>query len=106
MAVVDRRDSDQMRGRWLGVTDLSTKEANATLLRIDHVDREHAYCAPFCHIEGACVASFQIVPDTIYWVLTATLATDTSLTWSDAHGDEVVYILTGEVEVGGSRCGG
>ena len=38
------------------------------------------------------------------WTITATLAADTWMEWGPAHGDEVVYVFDGGLEVDGTVC--
>src|SRR4051812_19004415 len=76
----------------------------APLLVLDHVPPAPGDEAPLSRVRGRSVSSFRPVPETIYWVLRATLSRGTSVTWSESHGDEVLYVLSGELEVAGSRC--
>ena len=63
------------------------------------------YFAPSCDARGPiCSALFH--PDGYsLWALEAELGEGAELVWGDRHGDEVLYVLDGELDVQGSHCG-
>ena len=63
------------------------------------------YFAPSCDARGPiCSALFH--PDGYsLWALEAELREGAELVWGDRHGDEVLYVLDGELDVQGSHCG-
>jgi hypothetical protein len=69
------------------------------------LDRQNAYLAPSCEATGA-VRSVLFHP-TGYslWELEAVLAPGAEVRWREPHGDEVVFVLDGELDIDGLRAG-
>ena len=65
---------------------------------------ESGYLAPSCEAEGA-VRSALFHPDGYsLWELEAELAAGSELRWGADHGDEVVFVLDGGLELDGTVC--
>ena len=65
---------------------------------------ESGYLAPSCEAEGT-VRSALFHPDGYsLWELEAELAAGSELRWGADHGDEVVFVLDGELELDGTVC--
>jgi quercetin dioxygenase-like cupin family protein len=75
---------------------LDVMEADAAL--------QDGYLAPSCDATGA-VRSVLFHPEGYsLWEVRAELSAGSELSWGPEHGDEVVFVLDGEVEIAGSRC--
>ncbi len=65
---------------------------------------ESGYLAPSCKAEGT-VRSALFQPDGYsLWELEAELGASSELRWDEDHGDEVVFVLAGELELDGAVC--
>jgi quercetin dioxygenase-like cupin family protein len=79
------------------MADIEVMEAGAEL--------REGYDAPACAVEGP-ARSVRFQPDGFsLWEVEAELGAGAELQWAPAHGDEVVYVLDGELELDGSQCG-
>ncbi len=68
-------------------------------------DLTDGYHAPWCVANGpARSALFRPDGDTL-WNVTAELVAGTELEWDTVHGDEAIFVLSGDLEVNGRRCG-
>jgi mannose-6-phosphate isomerase-like protein (cupin superfamily) len=75
----------------------------ADLQVVDFTEAEWGteYTAPFCEVEGDFQAKPADLHDYSLWALTARLSTGTTVRWTAGHGDEVVAVLSGSLEVDG-----
>lgn len=63
------------------------------------------YGAPHCTATGD-VASAAFVPDDFsLWLVGGRLGPGATLAWDGSHGDEGLYVSSGELRVGGRTCG-
>ena len=60
-----------------------------------------SYDAPFCKVTGEFRAKTANLVDYSLWTINASLETGTTLTWNGDHGDEIVMVMSGSVEVDG-----
>lgn len=60
--------------------------------------------APTVRAEGSVESRLMSPRDYSLWCVTARLADGASLHWDDTHGDEIVYVMSGELDVDGRRC--
>jgi hypothetical protein len=63
------------------------------------------YRAPTCTASGSARSVLFQPEDYSLWEVEAELARDAVLSWSGSHGDEVVFVLDGMLEVAGGRVG-
>jgi quercetin dioxygenase-like cupin family protein len=77
---------------------------NPGLTVTDHHEMSAGYAAPSCEASGNTSTSYAVTVDGQMWVLRANLDEGSTLTWAEHHGDEVVYVLSGEIEVDGRSC--
>ena len=61
------------------------------------------YDAPFCKVSGEFRAKTAKLVNYSLWTINASLADGTTVRWSGDHGDEVVMVLSGGLEVDGVR---
>jgi uncharacterized cupin superfamily protein len=66
---------------------------------------EDSYGAPYCEASGDARSALFHPRGYSLWQLVAHLGTDAELWWHERHGDEAVYVLDGELDVSGARCG-
>src|SRR5689334_7647453 len=67
---------------------------------------ETGYSASTCEATGTVRSSLFHPDDYSLWQIDAELAEGAELRWGTVrHGDEAVFVLDGEVEVDGTRCG-
>ena len=62
------------------------------------------YAAPRCRAEGPAQSQPASPPGLSIWMLRAQLAADTALRWDERHGDEALYVQSGELSVDGRTC--
>ena len=62
------------------------------------------WVAPTVALTGAASSALISPPDFSLWLVRGTLAAGSSLTWCVPHGDEVVYVSSGELELDGRIC--
>jgi quercetin dioxygenase-like cupin family protein len=55
-------------------------------------------------LAGDAASAVLSAPDFPLWLVRGRLQPGASLTWGPTHGDEIVYVATGEVEVDGRVC--
>lgn len=62
------------------------------------------WSAPTVVLDGA--ASSAVISSPLFplWLVRGTLPAGSSLTWQPVHGDEIVYVSTGELELDGRVC--
>src|SRR5262249_41906957 len=67
---------------------------------------ETGYAAPSCEATGAVRSTMFHPDDYSLWQIDAELSEGAELHWGAVrHGDEAVFVVDGEVEVDGMRCG-
>jgi uncharacterized cupin superfamily protein len=73
---------------------------------IDPVDAEESdhYPAPTTKVEGSSRGRFSNPDAFPLWFVVGELEAGSELSWAAGHGDEVVYVAEGELEVDGLRC--
>jgi uncharacterized cupin superfamily protein len=64
---------------------------------------EAGYLAPTCYAQGTVRSSLFQPEHYSLWELDAELGVDADLHWNDVHGDEVVFVLEGMLELAGQR---
>ena len=64
-----------------------------------------SYSAPYCTAHGGSNSSLFHPEGYSLWKVTAELHAATELHWQTDHGDEALFVLTGELELDGKRCG-
>jgi quercetin dioxygenase-like cupin family protein len=62
------------------------------------------WAAPTVSLTGSAVSAQLSAPEFPLWLVRGTLQPGTSLTWNLPHGDEILYVTSGEVEVDGRVC--
>jgi hypothetical protein len=62
------------------------------------------YLAPSCEAEGDIHSTLFHPEGYSLWEVEAQLGAGAELRWSEQHGDEVIFVLEGGVEVAGERC--
>lgn len=62
------------------------------------------WLAPNVALIGDATSAAMSPPGFPLWLVRGTLADGATLQWSARHGDEVVYVLSGEIEVDGRVC--
>ena len=62
------------------------------------------WAAPTVVLEGQATSGQCSVPDVALWLVRGTLDDGAALRWRPSHGDEVVYVLSGALEVDGRVC--
>jgi quercetin dioxygenase-like cupin family protein len=69
-------------------------------------DAEEAdgYRAPHCLVRGGVRSSMVSFDGFPLWLVRAELADGAVLEWEGAHGDEALYVVSGELDVSGRRC--
>jgi quercetin dioxygenase-like cupin family protein len=70
---------------------------------VDTID-EPGWAAPTVVLDGVASSSPMSPTEFPLWLVRGTLADGASLRWQLPHGDEVVYVLAGELEVDGRIC--
>jgi mannose-6-phosphate isomerase-like protein (cupin superfamily) len=84
---------------------MSTATSHKPTLRVlSHAAATSGYPAPFVRLHGRCESAFEPVPGRELWACTATLEPGAALEWDASHGDEVVFIRSGEVCVNGDAA--
>ena len=73
------------------------------VLVLDHTTASSTYPAPSCVARGGVTG--RIGHGHSIWAITGELAAGAELEWGTSHGDEVVYVFDGALEVGGKTCG-
>ena len=68
------------------------------------VGLQPGYLAPTCRASGSTRSVLFRPHRAPLWELEAELGSGVELSWGTDHGDEVVYVLDGELEVNGARC--
>ncbi|HWD25182.1 MAG TPA: hypothetical protein VG368_06930, partial [Acidimicrobiales bacterium] len=63
------------------------------------------YLAPYCTAHGGAKSSIFHPESYSLWRVAAELDAGTELHWTEAHGDEALYVLSGELELDGKKCG-
>jgi hypothetical protein len=61
------------------------------------------YDAPFCKVSGEFRAKTAQLVDYSLWTVDASLSPGASVQWSGDHGDEIVMVLSGALDVDGVR---
>jgi hypothetical protein len=79
------------------MTGLQIREAQTTL--------HDGYLAPHCRASGETRSSLFQPEGFSLWEVEAELGPGAVVTWDADHGDEVVYVLDGAIEVGSQGCG-
>ncbi len=69
----------------------------------DGVD-EPGWLAPTVVLDGQAESALMSPPDFPLWLVRGTLSAGAALEWTLPHGDEVVYVLAGELEHDGRVC--
>ena len=64
---------------------------------------EAGYPVPSCRAEGDVSGRRDVAQS--QWVAQARLSKSSGLAWDTRHGDEVMYVLSGELQVDGRPCG-
>jgi quercetin dioxygenase-like cupin family protein len=80
----------------------------AATLKVREGDQERrgdTYLAPFTEANGAFRNSLFRPDGYSLWEVVAELGKGAELHWGERHGDEVLFVLDGEIEVDGVRCG-
>lgn len=72
--------------------------------RVD-VAASEGHQAPTCRLEGAASSKFLAPHDYSLWLVASELAAGAALAWDAEHGDEIVYVESGTLEVDGRTCG-
>jgi quercetin dioxygenase-like cupin family protein len=65
---------------------------------------EAGYAAPYCSMQGGARSAIFHPDGYSLWLVSAQLEQGAELAWEAAHGDEGVFVLSGAVEAGGTRC--
>ncbi|MBO0728199.1 MAG: hypothetical protein J2P57_03000 [Acidimicrobiaceae bacterium] len=75
-------------------------------LVVTEADRplQDGYTAPFCRSEGPARSTLFHPAGYSLWEVEAQLGPGAVLSWGGAHGDEVVFVVDGELEVDGRTC--
>lgn len=75
-------------------------------LELMEADRplQEGYLTPFCRGEGNSKSSLFHPAGYSLWELEAELGPGATLYWGATHGDEVVFVIEGELEVDGRSC--
>jgi quercetin dioxygenase-like cupin family protein len=63
------------------------------------------YPVSTCSVRGGVTARFGGPDDFSIWYVTGELDAGAEMNWATAHGDEVVYVLDGQLQVDGQDCG-
>jgi hypothetical protein len=71
----------------------------------DALPEVEGYQAPFCTSSGGVRSRFRAPEDFGQFVCYADLDTGAEVAWDDTHGDEGVFVVSGEVEVSGAGTG-
>jgi quercetin dioxygenase-like cupin family protein len=66
---------------------------------------ENGYLAPSCEADGQIHSTMFRPEGYSLWEVEADLDAGAELRWGSQHGDEVVFVVDGEVEVDGEACG-
>lgn len=64
-----------------------------------------AFVAPHCRLEGPGRHFAASPPDASIWMSTLELDAGAALTWDPSHGEEALYVESGELVVDGRSCG-
>ncbi len=64
-----------------------------------------AFAAPHCRLEGSGRCFAASPPDASIWMSTLELDEGAALRWDPSHGDEALYVESGELVVDGRICG-
>src|SRR5687767_11662735 len=75
--------------------------ADLQVFDFDEAEWTQTYDAPFCKVSGDFHAKSAKLLNYSLWTIMARLAPGTSIAWDGAHGDEVVMVLAGSIEVDG-----
>jgi quercetin dioxygenase-like cupin family protein len=78
--------------------------ALAQLIDPSTLTESMAYPAPFCSAHGAITTKFSQPEGFDQWVVTAKLPAGSEVEWTDRHGDEALYVVSGRVQVGDKVC--
>lgn len=77
--------------------------AKFTTIALDEAEAAPTYQAP--RRATGVVRSRRLAPDGYsLWLCDTELADGGTITWDEAHGDDAVYVLEGELEIDGRRC--
>src|SRR5689334_20647806 len=71
----------------------------------DHAEKSAAYPAPHCSVDGQVMASAAFPDGFDLWNVSAQFGAGATISWSDDHGDEALYIISGRVRHGDEECG-
>jgi uncharacterized cupin superfamily protein len=63
------------------------------------------YLAPSCEADGPVRSTLFHPAEFSLWEVEAELAVNAELHWGSQHGDEVIFVLGGELDFGSSACG-
>lgn len=72
--------------------------------RAPDVEELEGYWAPYCLLRGSARCSMISFDGFPLWAMRAELAPGAVLEWGAPHGDEALYVLSGELDVGGRIC--
>ena len=78
--------------------------SRAAVFQIDDQPWSEQYDAS-CTAHGSVVSRVVDPSDSQLWLIDARLEPGTTLKWAAPHGDEIIYVLDGSVEVEGTACG-
>src|ERR1041384_131595 len=82
-----------------------TKVGAVTVVTSEGVVWQDRYTAPTCTATGEARSALFHPWGFPLWQVEAELGEAAEISWVDAHGDEAVYVLDGDLEVDGRRCG-
>lgn len=68
------------------------------------VDNAPGWSAPTVSVVGDSMSALISPPDFLLWLIRGTLASGATMQWNLPHGDEVVYVSAGELDVDGRIC--
>jgi quercetin dioxygenase-like cupin family protein len=64
-----------------------------------------SYDSPYCAARGEVTVHSARFRGFSEWVLTADLASGASIEWQPGHGEEAIYVRSGELHLGPAECG-
>src|SRR5262245_7478808 len=68
------------------------------------VPAQTEYAGPV-RVQGVVSSRLMSPPGYSLWMCVSELAAGATIEWQSGHGEEALYILEGELELGGRRCG-
>src|SRR5262249_31591526 len=78
----------------------------ATTVAIEpNEDLDASYQAPYCTTRGGARSTGFHPSEYSVWKVRGELDAGAELEWGTDHGDEALYVLAGELDVDGRRCG-